>query len=301
MAIKRIVCATDFSALANRAAHVGAEIAARSGARLTALYVDQPPELSSLGPDFAALVRSDLTSFSRAQDRFVEASSRELCGELRSRHGVEADSALVRTRAAEGIAEYVAREQADLLVIGHHGAGAHRLFLGSVAGRVSRRVVVPTLVVPEASDGELPPGGRMLVAVDLLEAHSLAVARGALELARPGGKLELFHALHEPAFTALGDVLATPELGNLFATARVCALESLGVLAGQLETEGVEIGWGVDDRTPARAVLSRAEIFEADLIAVGAHGRRGIDRLIGTTAERVLRRAEVPVLLVPTS
>lgn len=38
---------------------------------------------------------------------------------------------------------------------------------------------------------------------------------------------------------------------------------------------------------------------EADLVVMGTHGRRGIGRLLlGSVAEAVLRRTEVPVLLV---
>jgi nucleotide-binding universal stress UspA family protein len=48
------------------------------------------------------------------------------------------------------------------------------------------------------------------------------------------------------------------------------------------------------------AILERAEEISADLIALGAHGRSGLDeRLLGTVADRVLRHARMPVLLYP--
>jgi nucleotide-binding universal stress UspA family protein len=47
------------------------------------------------------------------------------------------------------------------------------------------------------------------------------------------------------------------------------------------------------------AILEQAKKFRADLIVMGTHGRRGLNRLLlGSDAERVLRSAEVPVLLV---
>lgn len=301
MALSRIVCATDFSELSIRAAHLGAELAARNNAALTVLYVDPPPEFAGLGPDFASLVKTDLDEFRRSQDRFVEANLRKLASELRSHHDLDIDTELIRSRTAEGIVEFVDNEDVDLLVLGHHGAGAHRLFLGSVAARVSRHVVVPTLVVPDATPPESDLGARILVAVDLVDAHSLAVGRGALELARRNAKLELIHAFYEPVFATLGDTVGVQtDLTKLFTAARRASLEQLESLADRLARDGVEIAYELDDGSPAKAVLSRSEIFEADMIAVGAHGRRGVDRLIGTTAERILRRAEVPVLLVPT-
>ncbi|WP_407945640.1 universal stress protein [Paraburkholderia elongata] len=43
-----------------------------------------------------------------------------------------------------------------------------------------------------------------------------------------------------------------------------------------------------------------AEECEADLVVMGTHGRRGIGRLfLGSVAEAFVRRAEMPVLLVP--
>ena len=46
-------------------------------------------------------------------------------------------------------------------------------------------------------------------------------------------------------------------------------------------------------------ILSAAREAEADLIVLGTHGRRGLDRaLLGSVAEKVVRMAEVPVLTV---
>ncbi|WP_049894333.1 universal stress protein [Halogranum rubrum] len=51
--------------------------------------------------------------------------------------------------------------------------------------------------------------------------------------------------------------------------------------------------------TPHRAIVDYAHDHGADLVVVGTHGRRGLDRLLlGSVAERVLRTADVPVLVV---
>lgn len=50
---------------------------------------------------------------------------------------------------------------------------------------------------------------------------------------------------------------------------------------------------------PHRAILDYAEEHDADLVVVGTHGRKGLDRLLlGSVAERVLRTATRPVLVV---
>ncbi|HET7877050.1 MAG TPA: universal stress protein, partial [Methylomirabilota bacterium] len=54
-----------------------------------------------------------------------------------------------------------------------------------------------------------------------------------------------------------------------------------------------------DGRRVAAVVVDEARWWEADLIVVGTHGRRGLDRLLlGSVAEGVVRAAPVTVLLV---
>lgn len=52
-------------------------------------------------------------------------------------------------------------------------------------------------------------------------------------------------------------------------------------------------------RRTHEVILEEAAKWHADLIVLGTHGRRGVDRLLlGSDAERVLRTSPVPVLLV---
>ena len=56
----------------------------------------------------------------------------------------------------------------------------------------------------------------------------------------------------------------------------------------------------VDAGNPAVRILSVAASFHASLIVMGTHGRSGFERLLlGSVAEKVLRRAQCPVMTVP--
>ena len=49
----------------------------------------------------------------------------------------------------------------------------------------------------------------------------------------------------------------------------------------------------------ADVVSEAAKLWNADLIVVGTHGRRGIGRvLMGSGAEQIIRMAPVPVLVI---
>src|SRR5471032_518168 len=59
-------------------------------------------------------------------------------------------------------------------------------------------------------------------------------------------------------------------------------------------------GSSVDD--VAEMVLAAAAAFNADLLVMGTHGRKGFQRLLlGSVAERCLRQATLPVLLIPAA
>jgi nucleotide-binding universal stress UspA family protein len=50
---------------------------------------------------------------------------------------------------------------------------------------------------------------------------------------------------------------------------------------------------------PFQEIIKKASELPADLIVVGTHGRTGVEHVIvGSTAERIVRRSEVPVLTV---
>ena len=50
----------------------------------------------------------------------------------------------------------------------------------------------------------------------------------------------------------------------------------------------------------ATAIVDQAKRWRADLIVMGTHGRRGVNRLLlGSNAELVVRNGAIPVLLVP--
>lgn len=51
---------------------------------------------------------------------------------------------------------------------------------------------------------------------------------------------------------------------------------------------------------PYQRILDLTQHLPADLLVMGTHGRRGLDRgLFGSTAERVIRRSAVAVVVVP--
>jgi len=69
-------------------------------------------------------------------------------------------------------------------------------------------------------------------------------------------------------------------------------LQSLGISENAIKVTVLE-------GHPARELLSYVDTHLIDLVVIGTHGRKGIDRLlIGGIADKVIRSSKVPVLIV---
>lgn len=69
--------------------------------------------------------------------------------------------------------------------------------------------------------------------------------------------------------------------------------------ADQARERGVDTVTEVIQGNPYREIIDYAESHGLDIVVMPTHGRRGLERfLLGSTTERVVRRADVPVLTI---
>ena len=138
---------------------------------------------------------------------------------------------------------------------------------------------------------------HVLAAVDFSEATD-PVAGRALDLARRyEAELTFLHVLEYVPPLDLGyePVVAPdwlPDEQELLAAARA-RLEELAGRLGAREAH-LRAEWG----HPRSDVVRLAEEAGANLIVIGSHGRRGLTRLLGSTADAVLHSARCDVLAV---
>jgi len=149
--MKTIVVAVDFSNATPGVIQQGRMLAEAFGAQLHLLHVMEPePSYAAYGftpNEFPALRAYQQEAKHRATDKLEE-----LLKQSEPSHG-KATAHVAEGSPLHGIADYVKKEKADLLVLGSHGHGAiASLLLGSVAEGMVRRALVPTLVVPAPSE-----------------------------------------------------------------------------------------------------------------------------------------------------
>jgi nucleotide-binding universal stress UspA family protein len=77
------------------------------------------------------------------------------------------------------------------------------------------------------------------------------------------------------------------------------AKDYLARLTGKLQGEGLSARGEVVSGQPAEAILNYVDKNNIDLIVMTSHGRTGISRwAFGSVADKVLRQAKIPILLV---
>ena len=123
----------------------------------------------------------------------------------------------------------------------------------------------------------------------------------ACDLARRygGTKVTLLHVYQLPnLMLPEGYILATPqELGAMFAHVK----EELSKLTLRAHELGADAQAESVEGVPWAEIVRFAQQRSVDLIVMGTHGRTGISHaFIGSVAERVVRHAPCPVLVVRT-
>jgi nucleotide-binding universal stress UspA family protein len=142
---------------------------------------------------------------------------------------------------------------------------------------------------------------RILVALDGSET-SIRALTASLNLARQGGgRVRMVHVVEELAYLGGFDPYGASS-GDLIKVIRENGAKVLANGLAAAQSAGVEADTVLYDNFGERlpeAVADAAKQWNADLIVVGTHGRRGIGRvLMGSGAEQIIRLSPVPVLVI---
>lgn len=136
--------------------------------------------------------------------------------------------------------------------------------------------------------------GEILVPTDGSEAGGLAIDHAVDIASQYDARIHALYVVDTSAYAALEGagtaVVDTLRDQGEAAVARVVEA------AEDADLESVSV---VREGSPHENILAYARESGADLIVMGTHGRRGIDRyLLGSVTERVVRSSPVPVLTV---
>lgn len=140
---------------------------------------------------------------------------------------------------------------------------------------------------------------HILVPVDGSATANLAVAKAA-ELAKTlGSKVTAVYVIDPYPFTGVGADFAYGQTQYLSAaTAEANAV--LDAVKTTMQAAGVAVEVALSEgHAVHQGVLDTLESTGADLVVMGSHGRRGLEKLmLGSVTQRVLGAVHVPVLVV---
>ena len=140
---------------------------------------------------------------------------------------------------------------------------------------------------------------NILIPVDGSEVSNLAAEQGFLLASKLGSKVTLLYAL-DIAILAMPDpeaVMANVEV--MREAFREHADKLMTALKQKAALHGVHPETLVKEGDVHDEIINVAKETGADLIVMGTHGRRGLNRLLlGSVAESVTRRAHCAVLLI---
>ncbi|MFB6206823.1 MAG: universal stress protein [Haloglomus sp.] len=136
----------------------------------------------------------------------------------------------------------------------------------------------------------------ILVPVDGSDASGQAVEHASQLAQEHDARLHLVTVVEFPEARAVG---AADSLSDQAVETMADQGETLVEQAAAGVPDELSVVTVVEEGTPSETITEHAASLDADLIVMGSHGRSGLERLaLGSTTERVVRRADVPVLTV---
>jgi nucleotide-binding universal stress UspA family protein len=291
----------DGSSIAEQVLPVAGAIAHRSGTKVHLATVVQ------LVPVFVAS-REEPTLDPGLEQELRDQSAeylRSTAEALGTTHGLEVSYAVLDGSPAQALADHVRAKRVGLIVMTTHGhTGINRFWLGSVADRLLRWVKVPVLLLRPKDGPQQTEFRRTVVALDGLS-EGERVLDPAIELGSlcPDSHFTLVQVVEPPVALitrmAMQPAKMRPHGPELQEN---CARSYLERVATRMRARGLHV---TTEMIPARGIgeqiLRFAHTIGADLIVVGTHGARGVERmLLGSVADKVIRGAEQAVLVVPT-
>lgn len=296
----KVLIAVDSSAASRHAVAYARNIVAQGGTVRLVSVAENPRTLvptgsfvgEALSSARAELLRDAADALAVAGEAFAQCNIRVETDAIDlSVHGGDVVHALI---------EAADTWQAELLVVGtrqHHGL--LRWIEGTISEPLAKLSRCPLLIVPATHTvkAERAPE-RILFAVDGSR-QAMAALHYGVRFATRDAHVRAIYVVDRAV--RLGDFVPIDALEAGFVDEGTHALAQaepiLAGASGRSSTRLVTTARTDDD--VAHAIVREAGHWQADLIVMGTHGRRGVARwMLGTVAGRVAQLSQTPLLLV---
>src|SRR5215510_11311160 len=285
--IKRILCPVDFFPASDAAVGYAAGLAANYDAVVHLLHVITPVPTSSY--EYAI----DTTELVKSMENSSMQEMNKLVAKLKET-AVVAESELRVGDVYDEIKRSIEALKPDLIVMGTHGRrGVERWFMGSTTEKLLRHSPVPLVTISAMGeqDFNVPRFRRILVTTDFSDGTPDALAYAFSVAQENESQLTLLHVLHD----------VSADLSGKYRDSLISGLRrQLEDMVPAEARNWCDIMTRVETGVPYRIILRTIEDERPDLLVMNIHGKGMLDRaLLGSTAERVVRAASCPVMMIP--
>jgi nucleotide-binding universal stress UspA family protein len=287
ISITKILCPVDFFPASDAAVNHAVSLAANYDARIHLLHVITPllPTAYEYAIDTTEVMGS------------LEKSATEELNKLAARAkeaGVHADIEIRIGDVYQEIKQAIEDERPELLVMGTHGRrGVERWFMGSTTEKMLRHSPVPMLTISATGEkvSTAPRFRRILVTTDFSDGTSDALAYAFSVAQENDARITLLHVIHD----------VSADVSGKYRDSLIQGVEKqLADLVPPEARNWCDVVTSVETGVPYRIILRTLEDERVDLLVMNIHGKGMLDRaLLGSTAERVVRAASCPVMLIP--
>jgi nucleotide-binding universal stress UspA family protein len=282
VALKNILFATDFEALASRALQFAVTLADRCGAKLYAAHVIPQTAYAYAHPESMDRILKEAYDYAGYE-------LNQIVGPLKH-GGCSCEALLADGDPGEVITALAESHEADLIVVctgSREGFG--KLLLGSVAEEISREAPCPVLTVGPHVATDPSAGFQSIVCATDFSPGSARAAEFAFSLAHEyNAHLTVVHVV-------AGMLKNSLHLATELTERR---LRELLPLEPELQHEPHVV---VEAGPVAERILSVSQVLSADLVAMGARGAGAFEQTashFGSIAHKVVSLAACPVLTV---
>ncbi len=277
--IKHILVPTDFSPASLNALDTAIAVAKRQGSTLTLLHVVNE-NLLSYGRFDTLPISTPVISIMKDESSDILEKIKD---QVQNEHGIAIKIETAHGFVASSICKAAEKQEADLIIMGTHGAtGFREFFIGTNAYAVVKHAPCPVLTIP--------PGKKWLTFAKIL--FPVRDTKAALE------KYSFLRRIIRHNKATL-HVLGIPDSGKSDAVDWVA--KKIEELKTELEDDAVVFQTEILKPTARAAadVLARAKEQETDLIAITANLDQDIrDFFIGPYSQQIVNHASVPVLSI---
>jgi nucleotide-binding universal stress UspA family protein len=271
--MKKILVPCDFSKPAVNAYRFALSMAAISGGIIHLIYIVEMPVLHDTALMPVLSIEQDFMDDLKAK---AERNFQKLIDKYKT-NGGKTRTEVVFGSVTKMIIDYANAKNMDVIVMGSHGAsGIREFFVGSNAEKVVRTSPVPVLVLKDLYDNR----------IERIVFPYVPEMDDQRELVAKVVSVQNFFKAHV-------DLVWINSPGVFYRDLDM--LKRMGAFAKRYRLKNFTIHV-FNDLNEREGIINFTETINADIVAMGTHGRRGIAHLLsGSVTEAVVNRVRWPI------